>query len=60
MEIVRLVCDGLTNAQIARCLNIGLATVKTHLLHIFEKLGVRTRAALVSRCLSAVPAASLR
>ncbi len=60
LEIVRLVCDGLTNARIAQCLSIGLATVKTHLLHIFEKLGVRTRAALVSRCLSAVPAASLR
>jgi DNA-binding CsgD family transcriptional regulator len=51
-EIVQLVCHGLTNARIAQRLNIGLATVKTHLLHVFEKRGVRTRAELVSRCLS--------
>jgi len=51
-EIVQLVCHGLTNARIAQRLNIGLATVKTHLLHVFEKLGVRSRAELVSRCLS--------
>jgi len=57
LEIVRLVCDGLTNARIAQCLNIRLATVKTHLLHVFEKLGVRTRAELVGRCLPAMPTA---
>ena len=51
LEIVQLVCHGLTNARIAQRLNIGLATVKTHLLHVFEKLGVRTRAELVGRCL---------
>lgn len=54
LDIVRLVCDGLTNARIAQCLNIRLATVKTHLLHVFEKLGVRTRAELVGRCLPAM------
>jgi DNA-binding CsgD family transcriptional regulator len=54
LDIVRLVCDGLTNARIAECLNIRLATVKTHLLHVFEKLGVRTRAELVGRCLPAM------
>ena len=57
LEIVRLVCHGSTNAQIAQRLTIGVSTVKTHLLHVFEKLGVRTRAALVSRCLLAMPAA---
>jgi DNA-binding CsgD family transcriptional regulator len=51
--IVQLICDGLTNAQIAHRLNIGVSTVKTHLLHVFEKLKVKTRAALVSRFLSA-------
>jgi DNA-binding CsgD family transcriptional regulator len=55
LEIVRLVCHGSTNVQIAERLAIGVATVKTHLLHVFEKLGVKTRAALVSRCLSATP-----
>jgi ATP/maltotriose-dependent transcriptional regulator MalT len=56
LAIVRLVCHGSTNAQIAQRLTIGVSTVKTHLLHVFEKLGVRTRAALVSRCLAAMPA----
>ena len=51
-EIVQLVCQGSSNAQIAQRLTIRVSTVKTHLLHVFEKLGVRTRAALVSRCLS--------
>ncbi len=55
LEIVQLVCHGLTNPRVAERLNIGLATVKTHLLHVFDKLGVRTRAELVSRCLSAMP-----
>jgi DNA-binding CsgD family transcriptional regulator len=54
LEIARLVCHGSTNAQIAQRLDIGVSTVKTHLLHVFEKLGVRTRAALVSRCFSAL------
>ena len=33
-------------------LNIGLATVKTHLLHIFAKLGVHNRATLVRRAMT--------
>ena len=57
LEIAQLVCLGSSNGQIAQRLTIGVSTVKTHLLHIFDKLGVRTRAALVSRCLS-VSAAS--
>ena len=52
LEIVQLVCQGSSNAQIAQRLAIRVSTVKTHLLHVFEKLGVRTRAALVGRCLS--------
>lgn len=60
LQIVRLVCHGSTNAQIAQRLTIGVSTVKTHLLHVFEKLGVQTRAALVSRCLFAMPAAVAR
>jgi DNA-binding CsgD family transcriptional regulator len=53
LEIVQLVCQGSSNAQIAQRLAIGVSTVKTHLLHVFEKFGVRTRAALVGRCLLA-------
>jgi len=52
LDIVRLVCHGSTNAQIAQRLRIAVSTVKTHLMHVFEKLGVRTRAALVTRYLS--------
>ena len=45
-EVLGLVAAGHSNPQIARALFIGEATVKTHLLHVFEKLGVsdRTRA----------------
>lgn len=51
-QIVRLVCEGSTNAQIADSLNIGIATVKTHLIHVFHKFGVATRTALVCRVLA--------
>ncbi|MCX7520737.1 response regulator transcription factor [Microbacterium sp. STN6] len=46
LDVLRLVADGLSNPEIGRRLFIGEATVKTHLLHVFEKLGVgdRTRA----------------
>jgi len=46
LEVLRLVSAGRSNPEIARELFIGEATVKTHLLHVFEKLGVsdRTRA----------------
>ncbi len=46
LEVLRLVAVGRSNPEIARELFIGEATVKTHLLHVFEKLGVsdRTRA----------------
>ncbi len=42
-EILALVAEGLTNAQIARRLNVRTATVKFHLRNIFQKLGVRNR-----------------
>lgn len=48
LEVVELLCCGRTNREICECLNISLATVKTHLIHIFEKLGVETRSAAVA------------
>jgi DNA-binding NarL/FixJ family response regulator len=48
LEILRLVASGTTNREIAKTLFISEATVKTHLLHLYEKLGVRDRAAAVS------------
>lgn len=46
-EILTLVAEGLTNADIAARLHVGRATVKTHLLHVFDKLGVNDRTAAV-------------
>jgi len=44
-EILRWVATGRTNGAIADLLGVGAATVKTHLEHIFHKLGVSNRAA---------------
>lgn len=46
IDVLRLVATGHSNKQIALALGIGESTVKTHLLKVFEKLGVadRTRA----------------
>ncbi len=48
VEVLRLVADGATNQSAARQLMISETTVKTHLLHIYTKLGVRDRAAAVA------------
>lgn len=49
-QIVRLVCFGQVNKQIAHRLHISEYTVKTYLKQIFMKLGVRSRSAMVFRC----------
>ena len=46
-EVLRLVAEGNTNAAVGRALFIGQATVKTHLLNVYAKLGVSDRAAAV-------------
>ena len=48
LDVLQLVAEGLTNRQIARALFISPATVRTHLEHVYEKLGVRTRTAAVT------------
>ena len=48
MDVLRLVAAGSTNRDIAEALFVSEATVKSHLLHIFTKLGVNDRAAAVS------------
>jgi DNA-binding NarL/FixJ family response regulator len=48
LEVLRLVASGATNRESARQLFISEATVKTHLLHVYGKLGVRDRAAAVA------------
>jgi ATP/maltotriose-dependent transcriptional regulator MalT len=48
-EIMDHVMQGMTNRGIAASLFISSGTVKSHLDHIFQKLGVRTRAEAVAR-----------
>jgi DNA-binding NarL/FixJ family response regulator len=45
-EVYELLCGGLTNRQIATVLFIEESTVKVHVHHIYDKLGVRSRKAL--------------
>ena len=47
LDVLRLVARGATNREAAAQLFISEATVKTHLLHIYAKLGVNDRAAAV-------------
>jgi DNA-binding CsgD family transcriptional regulator len=47
-DVLALVAEGLTNRQISSRLFISPATVRTHLEHIYDKLGVRSRAGAVS------------
>ena len=51
LDVLRLVADGRSNPEIARALHIGEATVKTHLIHVFEKLGVNDRTRAVTRAM---------
>jgi DNA-binding NarL/FixJ family response regulator len=42
-EILRLIANGMSNAEIGQQLYIGETTVKTHVTHILQKLGLRDR-----------------
>jgi DNA-binding NarL/FixJ family response regulator len=46
-QVVALVVDGLNNREISEQLRLSEHTVKNHLFHIFEKLGISTRVELV-------------
>jgi DNA-binding CsgD family transcriptional regulator len=48
LEVVKLVATGLTNPEIGERLFIGRGTVKTHLAHVFTKLGFSTRSELAA------------
>ena len=51
-ELLHLLAIGHTNAQIARRLGISEGTVRTHLKNIYERLGVSSRTAAVTRALT--------
>jgi DNA-binding CsgD family transcriptional regulator len=48
-EVAERVCRGYSDKEIAAELKIGFATVRSHLDHVFRKLGVRTRTQLIAR-----------
>jgi DNA-binding CsgD family transcriptional regulator len=48
VEIAALLCVGQTNRDISESLNISLPTVKTHLAHIFDKMGAENRTMAVA------------
>jgi len=48
-EILRLIADGLSNQEIAGRLFIALGTAKTHIRHVFDKLGVNDRRRAIAK-----------
>ncbi len=50
-ETLKLTADGLSAPAVGRTLHLSTATVKTHLQHIYEKLGVSDRAAAVAEAM---------
>jgi len=50
-DVLRVVARGASNREVADSLFISEATVKTHLIHIFQKLGVADRTAAVTAAL---------
>jgi two-component system response regulator NreC len=48
IEVLRLIALGFTSVEIARQLNLSPRTVESHRAHITGKLGLSTRAELVS------------
>lgn len=55
-EVMRLVRDGLTDAQVARRLGVAEATVSKHLEHVYAKSGARSRVEAVAICVPALEA----
>jgi len=51
LEVVRLVGQHLSNPEIAARLFVSRSTVKTHLVHIFSKLGIQSRSELAAEAI---------
>ncbi|MFN2136257.1 MAG: response regulator transcription factor [Candidatus Promineifilaceae bacterium] len=50
-ELLQLVARGGSNREVGKALHISTATVKTHLIHIYDKLGVSDRTSAVTTAL---------
>jgi DNA-binding CsgD family transcriptional regulator len=51
MKVMRLVGEGLSNRQIAERMSVAPSTVRSHLKHLYSKLGLRSRSEAVSYAL---------
>jgi DNA-binding CsgD family transcriptional regulator len=51
MKVMRLVGEGLSNRQIAERMNVAPSTVRSHLKHLYSKLGLRSRSEAISYAL---------
>ena len=51
VEILGLLAEGLGNKEMARRLLVSEATVKSHLTHVYAKLGVDSRAGAVAKAI---------
>ncbi len=49
LEVLALVSEGMSNAEVGRSLFVAPSTVKKHLEHVYDKLGVRRRTQAVAR-----------
>ena len=49
LTVTRLVAQGLTNREVAAQLFLSTNTIETHLRHVFQKLGVRSRTELAAK-----------
>jgi DNA-binding NarL/FixJ family response regulator len=58
MEILALLAEGLSNKEIGGRLHISFGTVRTHLMHIYEKLHVRCRTEAAAKYLRSNPLAA--
>jgi DNA-binding NarL/FixJ family response regulator len=57
-EILALLAEGLSNKELGSALHISFTTVRTHLMHIYEKLHVRCRTEAAAKYLRAHPSDS--